>query len=100
SSLGTSPAGVVGCKVSWTCVSWPEPNTILSSSLWGEVIAFSIQQITSVGSNKQLTAKLWRLVHAHHVRGICSIACVTIQDCVEKRMNRDQSGPLNENEHA
>jgi hypothetical protein len=48
-------------------------------------------------SNKQLTAKLWRLVHACHIRGLCSIACATIPDCVEKRVNHVEKGSLTGN---
>jgi len=51
-------------------------------------------------SNKQLTSKLWRLVHACHIRGLCSIACATIQDGVEKRVNHVENGSLTGNRLA
>lgn len=96
SRLGTSSAGVGGGTGSWTCVLWPEPSTILSSSLWGELVSINIEQVASVRSNKQLTAKLWRLVHACHARGLFSIACATVQGCVN-RMNAEENGSLNGN---
>ena len=32
-----------------------------------------------------------------HTRGLCSIACVAIQECVEKRMNHVENGSLTGN---
>ncbi|XP_069679265.1 gem-associated protein 5 [Periplaneta americana] len=74
SRLGNSVAG----GGNWSCVSWPEPNTLLSSSLWGELLSFNLQQYAVGKSNKQSATKLWHLVHACHARGLFSIACVPV----------------------
>jgi hypothetical protein len=48
SRLGASSAGGGGGVVNWTCVLWPEPSTLLSSSSWGELVSISIEELTSV----------------------------------------------------
>jgi hypothetical protein len=48
-------------------------------------------------SGKRLTSKLWQLVHACHIRGLCSIACATIQGCVERRVNHVENRSLTGN---
>ncbi|XP_053999055.1 gem-associated protein 5 isoform X1 [Hylaeus anthracinus] len=58
----------------WTAVRWVEPNLLLTSSSWGELLSWNLSTIMK---NKPAC----QLIHAYHTRGLFCIAHVpTIQD--------------------
>ncbi|XP_015605680.1 gem-associated protein 5 isoform X2 [Cephus cinctus] len=60
SKLGTASGG-------WTTVCWVDPNRLLSSSSWGELISWKL----SAATKKKPTCEL---IHASHARGLFCIA--------------------------
>ncbi|XP_014270650.1 gem-associated protein 5 [Halyomorpha halys] len=75
-----SKNGVGGQGSHWICVRWPDASTILSSSLFGELICYDLQQIfnspvdKNIPKEKKGKIKAVRLIHGNHTKGLFSIA--------------------------
>ncbi|KAK9498761.1 hypothetical protein O3M35_003324 [Rhynocoris fuscipes] len=75
-----SKIGVGGQGTGWICVRWPEPTTLITSSLFGELLSYDLTSLvekSTDGNNKKLAKTnkvVFRLIHGHHSKGLFSIA--------------------------
>ncbi|XP_014480134.1 PREDICTED: gem-associated protein 5 isoform X2 [Dinoponera quadriceps] len=69
-SLGPQPhKSKLGATVgAWTTVCWAEPNVLLTSSVWGELLSWNLS------ANKGGKIKQYDLLHTYHNRGLFCIA--------------------------
>lgn len=65
----------------WITVCWAEPNVLLTSSLWGELLSWEL----SANKNKPVC----KLFHTFHNRGLFSIAVVPKYDTISDDLKTD-----------
>jgi len=65
----------------WIAVCWAEPNLLLTSSLWGELLSWDLS------SNKDKPE--YKLFHTFHNRGLFSIATVPKYDGISDDLSTD-----------
>ncbi|KAL0127536.1 hypothetical protein PUN28_003065 [Cardiocondyla obscurior] len=65
----------------WIVVTWPEPNVLLTSSVWGELLSWDLSPNKSRPECK--------LFHTFHNRGLFSIATVLKDDAISDGLKTD-----------
>lgn len=70
-----------GTNGTWIAVCWIEPNVLLTSSLWGELLSWDLS------TNKDKPE--CKLFHTFHSRGLFSIATVPKYDAMSDNLKKD-----------
>lgn len=73
-----SKNGVGGQGSNWICVRWPDPYILVTSSLFGELLSYDLQELNASFENRQKDKKSkskgTKLIHGNHTKGLFSIA--------------------------
>lgn len=78
---GSSASSTSG-SVNWVSVCWLTENTLLTNSLWGELLSWNVQKIAETNRIVEGTRRRqWKLIHTFHTRGLFSIAYIPCMEC-------------------
>ncbi|XP_049810273.1 gem-associated protein 5 [Schistocerca nitens] len=76
------PSASAGGSVNWVSVCWPTGDTLLTNSLWGELLSWNVRKIAAANRKGEGTRrKPWKLIHSCHARGLFSIMCIPCMEC-------------------